>query len=334
MARISTTDLHDIALRAFLKAGVGAQDAEIIIDHLLENEYSGKSSHGLVRIPQAIRALREYGLPKQPPTLEHDNGSFAVLDAHRNIGVLAVMKGAEIAAERASERGIALVGIRNYIATSGSMTYYLRRLCAHGLVSIMGCNSVAQVAPPGGRKRMIGTNPVGIGIPGAKGEHFVADFATSAIAYGKILVMKDKGEAVPPGLLIDKDGHPSTDPRDAYDGAILPLEGYKGFALGLMVEMLAGPLIGAGALKQDLYNNDGCFIVAFDPKSMGKSLFYNQISEIMDDLKSSPLAPGASEITLPGERSAAALAQTQERSWVDVADKTLQDLRDLEELAA
>ncbi len=332
MVQIPIKDLESLCLDAMTKAGLSREDAAVIADHLLENEYSGKASHGLVRVTQAIKALAEHGLPARGPELEFDNGSFARLNANRHIGVLAVKQGMDLAAERAKTYGIAVIGIRNYIATSGSMTYYLRRMCAQGLIALMGCNSVALVAPPGGRKRMLGTNPVGIGIPAGESAGdpaMIADFATSAIAYGKILVMNDKGETIPEGVLIDKDGVPSTNPDDAYDGAILPLADYRGFALGLMMELLAGPLIGAVAIKEDLYDNDGFFILAIDPQAMGNPLFYKQIHDAFDTLHACPPAPGASGVTLPGERSLETLSRTLERGWVEVADKTLASLKEL-----
>ena len=329
MAEISTKELQALCMKALIKAGYRELDAAITTDHYLENELSGKSSHGMVRVVEAAKALEKWPAPTQDPDIEHDSGALVRLNAQGQIGTVAGMFAVKEAVARAKSHGIALIGIRNYIASNGSMAYYLRRIANEGLIAVMGCNSVAQVAPPDGRERMIGTNPIGIAIPGDKEPHLIADLATSAYAYGKIMVHKDKNEPIPDGILIDESGHPSNDPNDAYNGAILPLAGYKGFSLGLMIELLAGPLIGAKSLKKDLYDNDGLFIIAIDPKAMGNTLIYEEISRSLNTIKDSPPAPDKASVNLPGQRSAALLKQNLEKGTIDVADKTLQKIKDL-----
>lgn len=331
MAIISIQDLEKLCLHALKNAGLRDQDVEITIDHFLENELSGKSSHGIVRVVEAVKAAQKYGAPNKDPEIEKDTGNMVTLDGHGQIGVVAARHAMDVTIKRAKEHGLALGGVRNYIASAGSMAYYLRRLANQNLIALMSCNSVAQVCPPGGRERVIGTNPVGIAIPGESGEALIADFATSAIAYGKIMVMKDKGESIPGGLLIDKDGNPSTNPADAYDGAILPLADYRGFALGLMVELLAGPLIGAKAIKKGLYDNDGLFMIVINPEHLGYSGITEQISEALHAIKQTPPQPGTDFIALPGERSLKTLNEAKTRGTINVADKTLNNLKVLAE---
>ncbi|MCB1532494.1 MAG: Ldh family oxidoreductase [Alphaproteobacteria bacterium] len=325
MTTISITELEALCLDVLLSAGVRESDARITVDHYLENELSGKASHGMVRVVEAAKALQKYGVPSQNPEIETDKGNMAVLNAKRQLAPVAGMAAVDLAIERAKTHGLVMVGVRDYIASSGSMAYYLRRLAAAGLIAIMGCNSVAMVAPPGGRERRVGTNPVGIAIP-ADNTEMIADFGTGAIAYGKIMVMNDKGERVPEGKMIDSAGNPSTNPKDAYDGAILPMEEYKGFALGLMVELLAGPLIGAKAIKQNLYDNDGLFILAIDPSYMGHENYKFAISKAFEEVIETPLRPEYETITLPGARSAQHLQAARESGVIDIADKTLNDL--------
>jgi LDH2 family malate/lactate/ureidoglycolate dehydrogenase len=257
-----------------------------------------------------------------------DTGSMAVIDMHSAPGPVAGHLAVNLACERATQYGIALIGARHYIANSGAMAYYLRRLADAGLIAIMSCNSEAIVCPPGGYKPAVGTNPVGLCVPGEKGAHFIADFATSAIAYGKVLVMKDKGLALPEGLIVDSNGYPSTNPEDAMAGAIKPLADYRGFALALMIEMIAGPLIGAMACKR-VAGKDGLFIIAIDPAKMGHSHFAASITPILDSIRTSPPAPGSGAVTLPGDRSRTILKNTLAAGMVDVADKTLEKLKAL-----
>lgn len=327
MAIISTEELENLCMAALTKTGLNENDARITVDHFLENEMSGKASHGMVRVIEAIETIKKHGLHRQKPETEHDAGSLVRINANGILGTVAGYQATQEAVKRAKDHGIAMVGIRNYIASNGSMAYYLRQIAKEGLVALMGCNSVALVSPPAGRERMIGTNPIGICIPGGNEEDFIADLATSAYAYGKIMVHKDKSEPIPKGVLINKAGHPSTDPKDAYNGAILPLSGYKGFSLGFMVELMAGPLIGAKAIKKDLYDNDGLFIIAIDPKAMGNTAFYEEVLEALEGIKSSATAPGHDHIPLPGERSAQTLQKNTAAGELNVADQTLEKIR-------
>ena len=329
MSIISTDELKNLCECALKNADLRPQDISIIVDHYLENEMMGKASHGIVRVIEAAKAVKKYGLPDKDPEIVLNKGNVVIADAKGQMGPVAGSYITEQAITGNSDHGIAFHGIRNFIGNTGSMAYYLRRMADAGLISFMSCNSVALVAPPGGRKRMIGTNPVGIGMPADDGNHFIADFATSAIAYGKIMVAQDKGEALPEGVLVDETGAPSTDPADAYNGAVLPLADYRGFALGLMIELMAGPLIGAKAVKEELYNQDGIFIISINPEATGQDNVIENITNALDTIRNSPMQKGYEEITLPGERSANALKKACKNGSINVADETLRKLREL-----
>lgn len=331
MTEIAIEELKLLCEQVLTKNNFRQQDCDIIIDHLIENECSGKSSHGMVRLVEIISTVKRLGVPQHDVEIDHDQGNILTLDAKAQIGLVAGYVALNHAMLRAKEHGLSMVGVRNYIATSGSMAFYLRKIAAEGLVAIMGCNSVALVAPPEGKKRMIGTNPIGVCIPGKNGEHLIADLATSSIAYGKIMVAKDKGEDIPEGVLIDEDGNPSTNPKDAYDGAILPLAGYKGFGLGLMVELMAGPLIGAKAVKENDYDGDGLFIIAIDPNQFGNNHYYEEISDALSKINQSPSRNGEAHVSIPGERSERILSETVHSGIVNVAEKTLNKIRMLEQ---
>jgi len=320
-------DLESLCHAALRNAGMVEDDIKVTVAHFLENELSGKASHGIVRVIEAFHATCRHGNAKRAAETITDTGSMLVMDAHGRNGIPAIMDLLGRIMERIKDHGIVFSGVRNYVGSTGSMTVYLRQIVGCGFIAIIGCNSIALVAPPGGRERKIGTNPLGIGIPGENGDHFIADFATSAIAYGKIKVLKEKGERLPEGVVIDRDGNLSTDPEDAYNGAILPLAGYKGFSIGLMVALLAGPLIGAKAIKKDSYDSDGFFIIGIDPQKLGDSHVARHISDVLDDIRQTSGMPDAEEISIPGERSAKMLAKRRADGSVDVVDKTLVDLR-------
>lgn len=327
MPTLSTEELEALCLTVLEQAGMRPQDGALACAHYLGNEISGKSSHGLVRVIEAAKMVQKYGATQQDPTLYKETEEFFIVNAQRHVGAVAVQHGLDLALKKIKNRAMLFAGIRDYIASSGSLSYYLEQVADAGFIGIMGCNSVAMVAAPAGKKRVIGTNPFGIAIPGSRPDsRLMADIATSAIAYGKIMVMNEKGESVPEGMMIDKDGKPSNNPADAYDGAILPLAGYKGFGLGLMIELLAGPLIGAKAVKDALYDNDGFFMILINPAMFGNPDFYEQISEALDDIKSGDPRAGYEYIALPGERSSATRKKNNTAGFIDIPQQTLDKL--------
>ena len=332
MTQININDLRQLCHKALRNTGLSAEHIAITVDHYLENELSGKTSHGMVRVVEAIQHLQKRGVPKQDITFAHDKGAIAVLEADGHIGAVAAHTAMNRCIERTIEHGMAFIGVRNYFASTGSMAYYLRRFVEKNLIAIIGCNSVALVAPPKGKERMLGTNPLGMGFPSADGNHFIGDIATSAIALGKVMVMKDKGEQVPEGKLIDGDGNPSTSPDHAFfgtEGAILPLADYHGFSLALMISLLGGTLLGAKDLKKDIFDSDGLFMLGLDPETFGQNSASTLIQNTLQQLRRTPPAPGHDSVSIPGDRSAATLKQTLEKGVVNVADKTLQNIQEL-----
>lgn len=329
MTEIAIKELETLCLKALIKTGLSHKHAQITVDHYLENELSGKRSHGMVRVIQVAGAINDIGLPTKPPTIETDKGNMALIEGHMNLGPVVGKMVMDESIKRAREHGLSFVGMKHYFGNTGSMAYYLRRLADQNLIGLMSCSSECMVAAPTGKDRLLGTNPIGLCVPAADGNHFIADFATSAIAFGKVLVAMDKGEPVPEGCIIDKDGNPSTNPKDAArDGAILPLADYRGFALGLFVEMI-GMMIGGEVLHNQTYGKDGLFIIAIDPSHLNNANYASQVEIILNQMRQSSPAPGHKNVTIPGDRSRETLHDTLKKGAVNIADKTLQKIKDL-----
>ncbi len=329
MTEIAISELKELCHKALLNTGLSEEHTQITIDHYLENECSGKASHGMVRVIEAIHYIKKTGVSHHNISVAHENNHICILEAEKHLGTVAAKHGMDECINRTKEHGMAFVGIRNYFASTGSMAYYLRRFVEQDLIAIIGCNSVALVAPPNGKNRTLGTNPLGMGFPSADGNHFIGDIATSAIAYGKVMVAKDKSEDVPEGKIIDTDGMPSVNPSDAYDGAILPLADYHGFSIALMIALLGGTLIGAKDLKQNLYDADGFFMIGIDPKAFGNNNAPNMIQNTLEQIRQTATRPDADQVSIPGDRSASALQASLKRGTVDVADATLNNLKEL-----
>ncbi|NQZ13316.1 MAG: Ldh family oxidoreductase [Alphaproteobacteria bacterium] len=328
MSDIKIDDLRDLCERALTKKGVSQEHASIVVDHYLENELSGKTSHGMVRVVQVAGAIDDMALPDQAPSVESDTGNTLVINGNMNLGPVVGKRVMEESIKRAKEHGLSFVATKKYFGNTGSMAYYMRRLADQNLIGLMSCSSECMVAAPSGKDRLLGTNPIGLCVPSEDGNHFIADFATSAIAFGKILAGMDKGEPVPEGCIIDKDGNPSTNPKDAAkDGAILPLADYRGFALGLFVEMIS-MMVGGEVLHNQTYGKDGLFIIAIDPAKMRPDFVANA-KAVLQQMRSSAPAPGHNHVSLPGDRSLQKLNASTERGTIDVADKTLANIKEL-----
>lgn len=329
MSDIKIDDLRALCETALTKKGVSQEHATIVVDHYLENELSGKTSHGMVRIAQLINdAIATMGLPDQGPSIESDTGNTLVINGNMNLGPVVGKLVMEESIKRAKEHGLSFVATKKYYGNTGSMAYYMRRLADQNLIGLMSCSSECMVAAPSGKDRLLGTNPIGLCVPSEDGNHFIADFATSAIAFGKILAHLDKDEPIPEGCIVDKDGNPSTSPEDAAkDGAILPLADYRGFALGLFVEMI-GMMVGGEVLHNQTYGKDGLFIIAIDPTKMNPS-FVAHAKAVLQQMRDGTPAPGHDHVSLPGDRSLRKLNNAIEHGTVDVADKTLAKIKEL-----
>lgn len=328
MTTISITDLEVLCADVLSEAGLREAEIQETIAHYIENEMCGKASHGVIRVIESYKALKKEGITDLNPKMEVDNGSMVSINAQRRLAPLACNYATQTAMKRAKIHGIAMVGIHNYIGSAGAMSYYLRRITEDKKLAIMGCNSNAMVAAPEGKDPLIGTNPVGIGIPAYEDNAaIIADFATTELAYGKIAVMDLKGQDIPHGLMIDKDGNPSNDPEDAFEGAMLPFAGYKGFSLGLMVEMLAA-FVGATPHNTDsyTYKNDGLFIIALDPAKMYGEQYLRQVSKSLSFIHTSAPLPNTERVSVPGDRAAEALKTALDSGTVDVPDETLEKL--------
>lgn len=330
MVTIPKSDIVMLCHRAFSKAGLSNEDTRnIIIDHLMHNEMAGKRSHGLLRVRWSIHSMEEHGLPHGPPQLAVDAGSLAIVDGMNNIGVVAGQFAAFTAIEKAKKYGISFVGARHHHGTTGTMHYYNSSFIESGLVGIAGCNSLAMVCHPDGFDPVVGTNPISFGIPSAE-TPCIVDVTSAQWAYGKLLEMHKKGENIPVDAIVDKDGKPSQNIQDAMDGAMRPMNGIKGFSVGLAIEILAGALIGSKTGLNAVEGSDGIFFIVIDPDHLvGRKTFENNVETFLQEVKSSRHGSNISEIFIPGERSTAQMKKNNENSSIEIIDSVYDELKEL-----
>ncbi len=330
MVTIPKSDIHELVCNALKNAGLQDNQAiEEIYTHLMYNELSGKQSHGLLRVKWSIDYINKHGLPVKSPDLALDSGALAIVDGQNNLGLVTARYAADVAINKAKEHGISFVGARNHFGTTGSMNYYNRLFVENGLVGIAGCNSFAMVCHPDGFDPVLGTNPISFGIPSAK-TPCVVDVTTAQWAYGKILELHKAGKDIPNDAFVDKDGKPSTDVKDAKDGAMLPMNGYKGFSIGLAIEVLGGALIGAKSGLNAVQGSDGIFFITINPDMLvGQEIFEEQVEKLLQEIKSSRHEATVTELLIPGERSAKTYNKNNNNEHIDVVDTVYNELKEL-----
>ena len=292
----------------FEAAGSEAGEATQIAEHLVQANLAGHDSHGIGAVPTYLRSLREGRVrPNRTPRIVQGGGICTVFDADAGYGQPAANHVMAQAAAIARREGVALVALRNAHHV-GRIGAYGEALARDGLASVHFVNALLPhpvVAPHHGSDARLATNPLCITIPGR--EPVVLDFATSAIAMGKVRVALNKQVPAPPGCLIDAQAAPTTDPATLFSdprGALLPLGGHKGWALAFVIEILGGALTGggtaaaAGSRERGVAN--GMFSLAFDPaRFLPAEQLQAEIDALSAYVKAAPMR--GAQVLLPGE---------------------------------
>ena len=312
MPTISPAQLESFASQLLAAGGTTAEEADVVAASLVDSNLKGYDSHGVMRIPYYIQAIRDGEMASGEQLTVLDEGeSRVVADANWGIGQMQAQRLLTILAAKAHATGQA-IGTMNHSGHIGRLGEYCERMAAEGLVSMLMVNShggAVRVAPPGGKAPRLSTNPLAIGVPHRSGP-LVLDFSTSATAEGKVRVKKIAGQLVPEGWLLDCEGRPTCDPNTLYaspPGSILPMGGlqaYKGFGLGLMIEILTGALSGGACARPVPYPKRGncVFAMLIEPARYGGTeCFQAEVTQLVDYIKSCPRVDGCEEILLPGD---------------------------------
>jgi uncharacterized oxidoreductase len=309
---VSPPALTTFAHNLFVGLGVPADEAAVVARSLVESNLAGHDSHGVIRVMQYAQALRD-GIMKTGAGLKVVSQTPAVLvcDGQWGLGQVQAHRLLDELIPMARAVGLA-AGTLMQCGHVGRLGEYGERAAASGMALFGTVNNHGfgrAVAPPGGTKGVIGTNPICLAVPAGDGAPVVLDIGTSVCAEGKVRVCYNKGAQAPEGWLLDAEGKPTTNPGVLYNepkGTILPLGGdqaYKGFGLGLLLDMLAGGLSGGPCSRPEIgpRSANAAVFVLFDPeKFAGASHFGTEITSLVANVRSSPAVAGAT-ITLPGD---------------------------------
>jgi uncharacterized oxidoreductase len=327
MFLISSQDLRARIQEIFCTAGSHPPIAERVADSLVESNLTGHDSHGVIRVPAYVDSIRKGTLqPNGQIQVVRESATTALLDCGWTFGQVAACRGIELAMEKAREHDMGLVVLRHCNHT-GRIGEFAVAAAEQGFIGLVFCNGSVPgglVTPFGGIKRALGANPLAWAIPRQGANPIFFDYATSVVSQGKILVAADKGERVPEGWILDKEGRPTTNPREMLEGgALLPFGGYKGYDLAVMIELLGAGLSGAGIPLMPGYKWDqGTVLLAIRIEAFRPLEEYNRmVEEFVVQLKAAPRAPDCAEILLPGEPEWRCKAQ-RERDGIPLPEAT------------
>lgn len=299
--KVKISDLRDLAKKAILTYGYSEEEAASILEVLLYAQLRGNN--------QGVVKLIGKGIPKALDAgeiqIEKETKLSALINGCKNHAMVVVNHAVDLAIKKAREHGIGLVGVNHINTSSGAIGYYAKRIAEANLIGFVFAGSMETVAAEGSYEPILGTNPLAIGVP-TQSEPLVLDMATAAMAYFGVIEASVAGRPLPEGVAYDQDGNPTTNAGKALDGALRTFDkGHKGFGLSMMVQILAGPLVGASFTGiGDVTNNwSGHLVLAVDPELLGGTEALKAgVTQLVAKVKATKKLPGVSEILIPSER--------------------------------
>jgi L-2-hydroxycarboxylate dehydrogenase (NAD+) len=302
---------------AMVKLGLPDADAAVVAALMAQADLQGSDGHGVSRLPQYARRIRAGGFNTKPNIrMVREQASTALVNGDNGMGHLVMSRAAAIAIEKARATGIGWVNAQ-FSNHAGPASLYARMPLAHDMIGLYFAVGNANHLPPwGGLDMLLSTNPIAAAIPAGEEQPIVLDMATTVAAYGKVKTKALRGETMPVGWMIDREGKPLTDPKRAEEGMLLPLggmeAGYKGYGLAMIIGLLAGTLGGAAMGKDvidfnhddDSVTNTGQAICAINVAAFGDvAAFKAAVDTLARDIRGSRRMPGVERISMPGERS-------------------------------
>lgn len=349
MKNFNHENLKDFTRKVFLAIGSSQEHAEMSAEILIRAELRGIPSHGVIRLVDYVRLWEEKRLNSTPNIrITYETPSTATVDGDRGAGLVVGQIAMQIAINKAKQHGTGWVAVNNS-NHYGIAGFHAMMALEHDMIGITMTNANPSVAPTFSLERLLGTNPIAVAVPAKNHPPFVADFATSPVARGKIVLSMKKNEKIPFGYIQDKYGNPTDDPFQIKDGGtLLPLgsdyehASYKGYCLGAIVDIFSGVLSGASfgpwvppiasyqAVSDDMPGiGTGHFfgamrIDAFRPAEEFKLL----MDKWIERFQASTTVPGREQVLIPGDPERV-FEDLYSREGIPVIDEEVTDLQEL-----
>jgi len=292
------------------KVGLSNENAKVVAESLVVANLRGVDSHGVTRLPIYVKRLQTGAVTPNPQlTVEQESDATLLINGDAGMGQIVGGEAIKLGAEKARKNGAVYIGVKNS-THFGTGAFFIEQAINEGMIAYAMSNAPSTMAPWGGVIPYLGTNPYAFGVPAGKYPSIIFDMATSVVARGKIISAEKRGDSIPEGWAIDKNGVPTTNAKDALEGCVLPFAGPKGYAISLMIDIMSGVLTGAGFGPHinniygdfDKPQNVGHFFQLIDiNRLMPIDQFKARIDQMIEEIKSAPKAQGVSEIFLPGE---------------------------------
>ena len=311
--RAKRFQLEEFTAAAMMALGLPSEDAAAVATLMVEADMQGSDGHGVIRLAPYAKRILAGGINLKPNIkVVQERTAMALVDGDNGMGHLVMKKATELAIHKARTAGIAWVGSK-FSNHAGPASLYARMALQHDMIGLYFAVGNANHLPPwGGLDMLLSTNPIAAAIPTLNEVPVVLDMATTVAAYGKVKAKAQRGEMMPEGWMIDRQGKPLLDPTKSEEGFLLPIGGYKGYGLSLIVGILAGTLNGAAMGRQVIdFNKDfstttntGQAIAIIDPSAFGDITEFKQnVDTLVRELRGSERMPGVDRIWLPGEQS-------------------------------
>ena len=337
MPKVSAERLHKIGAGLLVGAGASPQEADTVARGCVNANLVGHDSHGVILIPSYVERIKVgHIVPGAAFQIIQESPSTTVIDGHWGFGFVVNERAMQLTIEKAKATNVAAATVfrQSHVGRLGAYPLMAAQAGMIGIATADSGRSPKAVAPFGGREARLGTNPIAIAVPSDLPGPLCLDMATSAVAVGKLTLAQARGEQIPQGWIVDKDGKHTTDPaRFRPGGALLPLggsEGYKGSGLAVIVEILCGLLTGLGfGVEATGRHNDGCFLAVFKVDAFRPlAEFKREVAEFARYLKDTPLSEGSTGVFYPGEVEYLR-EQERRKNGIEIEDATWATLRKL-----
>jgi len=320
---VTIQEAETLLFRGIKSSGYSDAEASVMRDAMMWAQLRD-NNQGIIKLTSGGLAKSGDGVA----TVELDSPTGARVNGHQANSMVVIDTAVAVAIEKARASGCAIVGTFNTSQSCGALGFYTEKIASAGFIGIVMATSPEFVAPHGARQPILGTNPLTVGVPTDRGL-FLMDQATAAFPWFGLLEAKTAGIPIPEGVAFDADGKPTRDPNAALQGALRTFDrGYKSSNLALMVELLAGPLVGAAHLDKRAAKNWGNLVIALDPAMLGDApTFYKSAAEVLERVRHAERLPGVNEIVIPGQKEAAKAARRRHEGRVPLERNMLQELR-------